>query len=123
MNRSEDVRMVESSNLAHTRLATYGTLAPGRANNDQLEDLKGTWRQGTVRGKLVEEGWGADLGYPGLILDPSGPVVDVFVFESSDLLHHWSRLDKFEGAGYQRVVTQVRTEDGALNASIYVIKS
>ena len=115
--------MAESSNLAHTRLATYGTLAPGRANNDQLADLKGTWRQGTVRGKLVEEGWGADLGCPGLILDPSGQVVDVFVFESSDLPHHWSRLDKLEGAGYRREVTQVRTEDGDLDASIYVINA
>ncbi len=115
--------MVESRNLAHTRLATYGTLAPGRANNGQLADLKGTWRQGTVRGKPVEEGWGANLGYPGLILDPSGQVVDVFVFESLDLPHHWSRLDKLEGAGYRRVVTQVRTEDGDLDASIYVINA
>lgn len=106
---------------AHTRLATYGTLAPGRVNNDQLSDLTGEWRQGTVRGRLVEAGWGAALGCPGLILDPSGQAIDVHVFESSDLPDHWQRLDAFEGAGYRRVVTQIATEDGDIEASIYVI--
>ena len=113
--------MASSTKSADTRLATYGTLAPGRINNDQLADLKGYWRQGTVRGRLVEAGWGAELGYPGLILDPSGQALDVYVFESSDLPDHWLRLDAFEGAGYRRVVTPVRTADGDLDASIYVI--
>ena len=103
------------------RLATYGTLAPGRVNNHQLAELEGSWRQGTVRGRLVEAGWGAKLGCPGLILDPLGQVVDVHIFESSELPHHWLRLDAFEGAGYRRVVTQVRTLDGDLEVSIYVI--
>ena len=106
---------------ADTRLATYGTLAPGRANNDKLADLKGHWQQGTVRGRLVEAGWGAELGYPGLILDPCGQVIEVYIFESSELPNYWLRLDEFEGAGYRRVVTQVSTVDGDLDASIYVI--
>ena len=113
--------MADSKEPAGTRLATYGTLAPGRVNNDQLADLEGYWRQGTVRGRLVEAGWGAELGYPGLILDPLGQAIDVYVFESSDLPNHWLRLDAFEGAGYRRVVAQVRTVDGDLDASIYVI--
>ena len=113
--------MANSKELADTRLATYGTLAPGRVNNDQLADLKGVWRQGTVRGRLVDAGWGAALGCPGLILDPLGQAIDVYVFESSDLPDHWLRLDAFEGAGYRRVVTRVCTLDGDLDASIYVI--
>ncbi|MHA1166069.1 MAG: gamma-glutamylcyclotransferase family protein [Alphaproteobacteria bacterium] len=113
--------MANSKKSADTRLATYGTLAPGQANNDQLADLKGNWRQGTVRGRLVEAGWGAELGYPGLILDPAGQVIEVYIFESSELPNHWLRLDEFEGAGYRRVVTQVSTVDGDLDASIYVI--
>jgi gamma-glutamylcyclotransferase (GGCT)/AIG2-like uncharacterized protein YtfP len=104
-----------------TRFATYGTLAPGRVNHQQLAELKGRWQQGTVRGRLVDAGWGAALGYPGLVLDPLGPVVEVYLFESSELPDHWSRLDEFEGTGYRRVVTQVRTADGELNAWIYVI--
>ena len=113
--------MANYETSAHTRLATYGTLAPGRVNNAQLADLKGQWRQGTVQGRLIEAGWGAKLGYPGLILDPSGQVVEVHLFESPELPDHWPRLDLFEGAAYRRVVTQVRTPDGDLEASIYVI--
>ena len=113
--------MANSKQSAEMRLATYGTLAPGRVNNHQLAELKGSWLQGTVRGRLVEAGWGAKLGCPGLVLDPLGQVVEVHVFESSDLPDHWPRLDAFEGAGYRRVVTQVCTLDGDLDVSIYVI--
>jgi gamma-glutamylcyclotransferase (GGCT)/AIG2-like uncharacterized protein YtfP len=56
-----------------------------------------------------------------LILDPSGQVIEVYIFESSELPNHWLRLDEFEGVGYRRVVTQVCTVDGDLDASIYVI--
>ena len=115
--------MADSKTSADTRLATYGTLAPGRPNDHQLADLNGHWRQGTVRGRLVEEGWGAKLGYPGLILDPSGHAVAVHLFESPDLPGHWRRLDAFEGAGYRRVVTRVRTADGDLEAWIYVLEA
>ena len=113
--------MADATLSAETRLATYGTLAPGRINHDQLADLRGTWCLGTVRGRLVEAGWGAGLGYPGLILDPSGQTVDVHVFESSDLPDHWPRLDAFEGPGYRRVITQARALDRELDVSIYVV--
>jgi gamma-glutamylcyclotransferase (GGCT)/AIG2-like uncharacterized protein YtfP len=33
---------------------------------------------------------------------------------------HWARLDDFEGDGYERVVTTVRTPAGEIDASIYV---
>ncbi len=79
---------------AENRLATYGTLAPGRANHHQLADLKGNWRRGIVKGRLVEAGWGAELGYPGLILDPSGQAIEVDIFESTDLSGHWLHLER-----------------------------
>lgn len=113
--------MANARMSAETRLATYGTLAPGRVNEHQLADLEGVWRQGVVRGRLVEAGWGAKHGYPGLILDPSGQSVEVHLFESPELPDHWPRLDAFEGDGYRRVVTQVSTDVGDLEASIYVI--
>ena len=103
------------------RLATYGTLAPGRPNHAQLSDLAGRWLVGHVRGTLVEAGWGAKFGYPGLILDPDEPVIAVNVFESRALLHHWHRLDAFEGPGYRRVAVDVSTAEGVLAASIYVL--
>ena len=114
-------RMMGRGTAADTRLATYGTLAPGRVNHHRLAGLKGQWQQGTVRGRLAGAGWAAALGYPGLVLDPLGPVVEVYLFESAELPDHWPRLDEFEGPGYRRVVTQVRTADGELDAWIYVI--
>jgi gamma-glutamylcyclotransferase (GGCT)/AIG2-like uncharacterized protein YtfP len=56
-----------------------------------------------------------------LILDPLGAVIEVQLFESADVPDCWPRLDRFEGAGYRRAVTQVRTEDGELDAWIYVL--
>jgi gamma-glutamylcyclotransferase (GGCT)/AIG2-like uncharacterized protein YtfP len=106
---------------ADARLATYGTLAPGRVNHHQLAGLKGQWQQGTVRGRLADAGWAAALGYRGLVLDPLGPIVEVHLFESAELPDHSPRLDAFEGTGYRRVVTQVRTADGELDAWIYVL--
>jgi gamma-glutamylcyclotransferase (GGCT)/AIG2-like uncharacterized protein YtfP len=105
------------------RLATYGSLAPGRPNHHQLDGLKGRWSEGHVCGRLVNAGWGADLGYPALILDPEAPAIPVVIFESLDLPDNWSRLDDFEGSAYQRVVTTVRTSAGDIDSSIYVLRA
>jgi gamma-glutamylcyclotransferase (GGCT)/AIG2-like uncharacterized protein YtfP len=104
------------------RLATYGSLAPGHPNHHQLDGLRGRWVKGHVFGRLVDAGWGAGLGYPALILDPQGSAVPVAVFESTDLTENWSRLDDFEGPGYQRVLTLVRTSAGDIEAFIYVVR-
>jgi gamma-glutamylcyclotransferase (GGCT)/AIG2-like uncharacterized protein YtfP len=103
------------------RLATYGTLAPGRPNHGQLSNLPGRWLVGRVRGSLVDAGWGAKSGYPALILDADGSLIDVDVFESPALAHHWQRLDTFEGPGYRRVAVHGATAEGVLPASIYVL--
>ncbi len=113
--------MDPKSAKALSRVAVYGTLAPGRANHEQLSDIPGRWFEGSVQGRLIHVGWAAALGFPGLVLDPEGQSVEVFVFESSELSEHWDRLDAFEGEGYKRVDTVVRTEDGDVSASIYVI--
>jgi gamma-glutamylcyclotransferase (GGCT)/AIG2-like uncharacterized protein YtfP len=103
------------------RLAVYGSLAPGRVNNNQLATLQGGWFRGTVRGNLKEAGWGTALGFPGLILNPAGTEIEVHVFESEELPHHWPRLDDFEGPGYRRVIARVSTTFGELDAWIYVL--
>ncbi|MBB3609454.1 gamma-glutamylcyclotransferase family protein [Rhizobium sp. BK602] len=103
------------------RLATYGTLAPGRVNHHHLEGLDGIWSRGIVRGRLLQSGWGAALGFPGLELSDDGAEIDVFLLESTDLPAHWERLDAFEGEGYSRVVATVWTEDGEREAYIYVL--
>jgi gamma-glutamylcyclotransferase (GGCT)/AIG2-like uncharacterized protein YtfP len=106
---------------ADTRLATYGSFSPGQVNHNQLSTLQGRWLEGTVRGILHNAGWGNSIGFPGLVLDPAGPEVEVNIFESEDLPQHWSRLDEFEGPEYRRVVAKVKTPEGLLSAHIYVI--
>ena len=78
------------------RLFVYGTLAPGRKNAHVLANVPGTWEPATVRGTLHEQGWGAALGYPGIVLSEDGTEVRGFVFSSPDLPAHWDRLDAFE---------------------------
>lgn len=105
---------------ADVRLAVYGTLAPGESNHHQLDGLRGRWFAGQVRGTLTQAGWGAYVGFPGLVLDSDTPVA-VQVFESDDLPAHWDRLDAFEGEGYRRVPVEVVTDDGVVRAWIYVL--
>lgn len=102
-----------------TRLAVYGTLAPGKSNHDQVASLNGTWRAGTVNGRLLQKGWAFEQGYPAIVLEADGPLVAVQLFESLDLPANWNRLDEFEGAEYRRVVTVVQTESGPVEAWIY----
>jgi gamma-glutamylcyclotransferase (GGCT)/AIG2-like uncharacterized protein YtfP len=103
------------------KLAAYGTLAPGRQNYGQVSDLPGRWLAGHVHGSLLQNGWGAEVGYPALIPDPNGAPIEVFVLESQALLNHWDRLDAFEDSGYRRTTIDVSTAEGVLPASIYVL--
>ena len=121
MSTAESTNSTQTPHESTFRLAVYGSLAPGRPNHQQLHGLSGRWIKGTVLGRLLQEGWGAELGYPGIVLNSDGPAVDVLLFESSGLPDHWARLDEFEGSGYRRMVTTVSTAEGDLLASIYVL--
>lgn len=103
-------------------LFVYGTLAPGRSNAFMLDPLDGTWRPATVRGRVYQVGWGGEMGYPGLILEPAAPVVEGLLFTSPDLPAHWARLDAFEGRDYRRVRTRVQCATGAVEAHVYVLR-
>ena len=105
------------------RLFVYGTLAPGRPNAHVLAQVPGTWEAATVRGTLRQEGWGAAIGYPGIVVDERGEEVPGFVFCSEELSSHWARLDRFEGEGYQRVPVSARLEDGSVvQAQVYALR-
>ncbi len=84
-----------------SNLFVYGTLGPGRPNAHILENIGGQWSEGWVNGSLRNEGWGADLGYPGIVLDDSSNQVQGFVFSSEQLDANWKLLDDFEGEGYE----------------------
>lgn len=106
---------------ANHRLATYGSLVPGRENAHQLDALQGNWTLGVVRGRLSHSGWGARIGYPGIHPDPNGQAVEVHIFESNDLPDHWARLDAFEGEAYQRTVVIAETHSGPKPVCIYAL--
>ncbi|HSF85985.1 MAG TPA: gamma-glutamylcyclotransferase family protein [Acidimicrobiia bacterium] len=113
-----------ATELAPPRLAVYGSLAPGERHHDQVEHLGGTWQPGTVRGELLDRGWGARLGYPGFIADAEGPPVPVMVLTSGALAGAWEALDRFEGAYYRRTRVTVELENGeSVEAAIYELRT
>lgn len=106
------------------RLFVYGTLAPGRPNEHVLANIGGSWRSASVKGNLRQEGWGAELGYPVIVLDETGDEVKGFLFTSKNLADHWQTLDEFEGDGYERKLTSVTLDDGStVDAYVYAMKS
>ena len=105
------------------RLFVYGTLQPGGPNETVLGDIGGEWTPATVRGRLVNGGWGAEIGFPGIVLDDDGDTVSGYVFSSTALAEHWEYLDRFEGDEYLRVTSEVVLQStGSVTAHIYVLR-
>lgn len=104
------------------KLFVYGTLAPGRANHNVVENIPGQWEAATLRGKLLHEGWGSTLGFPGVIPSDEGDEVEGFVLSSNHLSEYWPMLDEFEGEGYNRVPVLVKSRNGEkIEAYVYVL--
>ncbi|MNZ83746.1 AIG2-like family protein [compost metagenome] len=105
------------------RLFVYGTLAPGRPNEHVLGEVGGSWEAASVTGRLRQEGWGAEMGYPGLDLDEKGEEIAGFLFTSENLSAYWEKLDAFEGSAYERVLTSAKLEDNrVVDAYVYALR-
>jgi len=105
------------------QLFVYGTLGPGRPNQHILEAIGGSWQTATVNGDLRNEGWGSELGYPGIDLNESSGVIEGFLFTSENLSDHWADLDKFEGDAYERVIAKVKLNGkSVVDAYIYTLR-
>lgn len=107
------------------KLFVYGTLAPGQPNAHILGGVKGEWERGFVWGKLFDEGWGTELGCPGIRLQEQEQKVEGQIFSSAHLDRLWPELDAFEGDGYERVLSTAFTDrnpDG-VEVFIYALKS
>src|SRR5690606_34903451 len=105
------------------RLFVYGSLGPGRPNEHVMQKIGGNWEAASLRGTLVQAGWGADMGFPGLTLNDMGDEIQGHVFASDDLQSHWAALDEFEGAEYQRVLTTVTlAAGGQIEAYVYALR-
>jgi gamma-glutamylcyclotransferase (GGCT)/AIG2-like uncharacterized protein YtfP len=102
----------------------YGTLAPNRPNHSKIEHINGKWIKGVVKGKLVKEGWGAELGYYGFkhsSIDEEENI-EAFILFSDELVNNWTYLDEFEGDGYRRILAKFELENGEVGVgNIYAI--
>lgn len=103
---------VEALFSASNHLIVYGSLAPGGLNHGLVSPLTGEWMKGWISGELLEEGWGAAMGYPALRWCPDGQDIDAFLFISRDLPAHWLKLDEFEGLEYRRILAPFWNPEG-----------
>ncbi len=105
-------------------LFVYGTLMPNCPNAYVLEEVVGKFVPATVKGKLIDAGWSASMGYPGIRLDARRDTIHGYLFYSSNLINQWDYLDEFEGAEFERVsVTVERYDELDVDTYIYVLKS
>jgi gamma-glutamylcyclotransferase (GGCT)/AIG2-like uncharacterized protein YtfP len=104
-------------------LFVYGTLMPNCPNGHVLENIVGKFVPATVRGYLVDAGWSASMGYPGIRLDSNGDTVHGFLFTSSNLINHWDYLDEFEGIEFVRTPVIIeRYDEMEVDTYIYTLK-
>ena len=102
----------------------YGSLQPGGPNEHVLQAVAGEWEPAVIKGVLVEKGWGASIGYPGLRVCNEGEDVRGYVLSSSSLRSMWDYLDEFEGKEYQRTTATVTLNGGGcVEAYVYVLRS
>ncbi len=105
-------------------LFVYGTLMPNCPNAYVLENIVGKFVPATVKGKLIDAGWSASMGYPGIRLDEGNDTIHGFLFYSHNLINHWDFLDEFEGAEFERTPVRVeRYDEFEVDTFIYSLKA
>ncbi len=79
----------------------YSYTAPGAGQTQRAHygSHRRQLEEGSVGGSLLNEGWGAEMGYQGIVLDNSGNRVNGFLFRSANLVNHWPTLDAFAARG------------------------
>ena len=86
-------------------LFVYGTLMPNCPNGYVLENIVGKFIPATVKGKLIDAGWSAGMGYPGIRLDEGEDTIHGYLFYSANLINHWENLDEFRQSAIKEITT------------------
>lgn len=98
-----------------TRLAVYGTLAPGQPNESVLSRMRGSWIEGNVKGHVYPV-----AGLPVFEWNTNAEKIPIKLLDSRELPKNLSSIDKFEGSGYKRILIPVSLENNASTvANIY----
>jgi gamma-glutamylcyclotransferase (GGCT)/AIG2-like uncharacterized protein YtfP len=141
LNQDKDTPNINSDSLQNTHLTAvekdffkifspeksliiYGSLAPNAENHWVVEHIKGNWQKGVVKGQLLKEGWGIEMGYLGFKPsdDENQETINVFVLFSDELIAHWQAIDDFEGDEYRRILAKYELNDGQIGVGfIYAI--
>ena len=116
---------LEASYQCSHHLVVYGTLAPGRANHDQVEHIVGAWRNDVyVEGEFVNSGWAVEFGYPMMRWKHGGSRIASYLLASAMLPAYWPDLDRFEGSEYCRILVPVFDENGFVTVgNVYAEKT
>lgn len=73
-------------------------------------------------GHLLDEAWGAEFGFPGIVPSSEADYVEGYVLTSDGLRERWAMLDAFEGKEYQRALVQVYlANEESVEAYVYAI--
>jgi pimeloyl-ACP methyl ester carboxylesterase/gamma-glutamylcyclotransferase (GGCT)/AIG2-like uncharacterized protein YtfP len=116
--------VTKGEDLATEHLFVYGTLRPNDVNAYVLEPIGGEWREATIRGRWLEEGWGyVKHGLRAMVVDAQGQEIPGQILSSSNLKNHWAALDDFEGSDYERVQTRAVCANGDIvDVYVYALK-
>ena len=133
LNKKENISSITSSNLEDAGLTeaektfiktyqpekvliVYGTLAPGKPNHKVIAHIKGQWKNGIIRGELVQEGWAAEHGYNAFrhTSRENEKAIESLIFFSDELEASWQMLDEFAGAHYRRLLAKYELETGEI---------
>jgi len=104
-------------------LFVYGTLMPNCPNCYVLENIIGKFVRATVKGKLIDAGWSASMGYPGMSLKDCDDTIHGYLFYSSNLVDNWDFLDQFEGLEFVRTpIRAERYDEIEVDTFVYILK-
>lgn len=94
---------------------SYGTLSPGKVNNEIISNIEGDWIKGIIKGEIVE--------YSGLSFftwKTHEQPLEINIFHSKKLIEKWEMINEFEGSMYKRrLIPAILPDKSIIIGNIY----